>query len=215
MELFVKMAISQPFYYFSWVFIVVFSICVHEYAHAATALQLGDDTAARSGHLSLNPLVQMGRNSLIALLLLGIAWGAVPINPYALSSRQRAAVSFAGPLANLMLCAAFAVLAWVAMRLPSAVESRAYIFWFFQLGSTANAMLFLFNMLPIPLLDGWSVLAGYFPRMNNIDATTAANVSFLIMGVFFMSPVGGILWLGASQLSGLFVGTMLRLGGIG
>ena len=81
MELFVEMAKSNPFFYFSWVFIVVFSICVHEYAHAATALQLGDDTAAQSGHLTLNPMVQMGGTSLAALLLVGVAWGAVPVNP--------------------------------------------------------------------------------------------------------------------------------------
>ena len=51
---------ESPLDYISWVLIIVFSICVHEYAHARAALRYGDDTAARSGHLTLNPLVQMG-----------------------------------------------------------------------------------------------------------------------------------------------------------
>jgi Zn-dependent protease len=157
----------------------------------------------------------MGRNSLIALLLLGIAWGAVPVNPFILSSRQRAWVAFAGPFSNLLLTIVFACMVAVASLLPDTVESKAAVQGFLILGSTANAMLFMFNLLPIPLLDGWSVLAGFFPRMNHIDPTTAANVSFLIMGVFFMSPAGAFLGVGARLVSGLFVGTMLRITGAG
>jgi Zn-dependent protease len=215
MDLFVGMAKSDPFFFFSWVLIVIFSICVHEYSHAAAALRLGDDTAARAGHLTLNPLVQMGMTSLAALVFVGVAWGAVPINPYQLSSRQRAWVSFAGPFSNLMLSIVFACLTVVAVLvLPEDLPSRDMIISFFNLGSWANAMLFLFNMLPVPLLDGWSVMAGFFPQMGRVDRTTATNVSFLLIAVFFMSPAGSIIWEGAALLSGLFVDGMFRLTGV-
>ncbi|MCX6995813.1 MAG: site-2 protease family protein, partial [Kiritimatiellaeota bacterium] len=79
MNFFIVQAWEQPFFFFAWVGIVTFSICVHEFAHAWMALRCGDDTAARAGHLSLNPFRQMGPSSLIALLVVGIAWGAVPV----------------------------------------------------------------------------------------------------------------------------------------
>ena len=81
MTLFVQYLSSDPLYFFSWTLAVIFSVCFHEYWHAATALKLGDDTAARAGHLSFNPMVQMGPASLIMLLLIGIAWGSVPVDP--------------------------------------------------------------------------------------------------------------------------------------
>ncbi len=108
MRLFIFYMSESPAYYFSWVFSVMFSICVHEYAHAAMALHHGDDTASQRGHLTLNPLVQMGIRSLILLFVIGIAWGSVPVNLAKLRTRRSAAaVAFAGPLANLFLCVIF------------------------------------------------------------------------------------------------------------
>ena len=84
--------------------VVVFSVCLHEYAHARAALWQGDATAAEQGHLTLNPLKQMGPMSLIMLLIIGIAWGAVPVNPGRMRHRYSdALVSFAGPATNLAL----------------------------------------------------------------------------------------------------------------
>src|SRR5512137_2480723 len=108
MNFFVSSLAQDPFYFFSWVGIVAFSICFHEYAHASMALKRGDDTAAKLGHLTLNPMVQMGPMSIVMLLLIGIAWGAVPVNPGRLRTRADAAlVSFAGPAANLLLSLLF------------------------------------------------------------------------------------------------------------
>ena len=113
MSFFISYLGQDPLYYFSWVLAVMFSICVHEYAHAAVALRLGDDTAAREGHLSLNPFVQMGGSSIFMLLIIGIAWGAVPVNRARLRGRVmgEALVSLAGPLANLALALVFSFLA--------------------------------------------------------------------------------------------------------
>ena len=149
MNLFAAMAFENPFYYFSWIFVVMFSICVHEYAHAATALRRGDNTAALLGHLSLNPLKQMGVQSLVMLVLFGVAWGAVPVNPRRLkSSASEAMVALAGPLANLVLVLFFTVLLLATDRwLP--VKSVTSFCW---LAAQANGILFLLNMLPVPPL---------------------------------------------------------------
>ena len=79
--LFITRLFEEPYYTFIWLLVIVFSICCHEFAHAWTALHQGDPTAAEQGHLTLNPLKQMGVFSLIMLAIMGIAWGAVTVNP--------------------------------------------------------------------------------------------------------------------------------------
>ena len=75
---------------------VIPSICLHEYFHAQVAFWCGDDTAAHYGHLTLNPLRQMGWISLVMFFILGIAWGMVPVDRRRLSKGQAALVSFSG-----------------------------------------------------------------------------------------------------------------------
>ncbi|MCK5845103.1 MAG: site-2 protease family protein, partial [Victivallales bacterium] len=95
--------------------IIVFSICCHEYMHARTALWQGDDTAARTGHLTLNPLKQMGLISIFMLFMFGIAFGQVPVNPNKMRKPWgEALVSFAGPFANIALFASAHYLFMVA-----------------------------------------------------------------------------------------------------
>ena len=72
--MFIARLINAPEVYVPLVLIVIFSICAHELMHAWTALKQGDDTAARLGHLTLNPLKQMGVTSLIMLAFVGVAW---------------------------------------------------------------------------------------------------------------------------------------------
>lgn len=111
--MFIQHAVNNPAFYVSWVCVAAFSICVHEYAHAYTAVRYGDETPRE--HLTLNPFVQMGMMSMVMLVLLGIAWGAVPVDSRGTgSNRKDAMISFAGPLANLILCAVFALLSRVA-----------------------------------------------------------------------------------------------------
>ncbi|MFH0953838.1 MAG: site-2 protease family protein [Verrucomicrobiota bacterium] len=204
MGLFISALFTEPFYYLAWVGVVTFSICFHEYSHASMALKMGDDTAARSGHLSLNPVVQMGQASLIMLLLIGIAWGAVPVNVGRLPGRKAAAlVSFAGPASNLLLCLVFGALAvglrvFVVVQGVTTLASR-----FFALGCTANAVLFVFNMLPVPMLDGWPIFSLFFPALRGISMAQAQNISWILMAVLFISPLGNLIWGIGSGLAGL------------
>lgn len=209
MSIFLELAATDPIYFFSWVIIVTFSICVHEYAHAVTALKLGDDTAAQAGHLTLNPLVQMGWPSLAALLIMGIAWGAVPVSPY-LSTKKSAMVSFAGPLSNIILCIVFALASVVA----SILSAGGPVIQFVHMASVANAMLFIFNMLPIPMLDGWLVYALVVPGMDRIDRMQSGNLSWTLLLIVCVTPLIDVVWAGAEAIAGSVVGVWVSVIGL-
>lgn len=214
MNLFLNYAWEDPFYFGAWIIIITFSICVHEYAHAYAALRFGDYTAAHAGHLTLNPFRQMGLNSLIALFLVGIAWGAVPVDPRQLRTRPAAAaVAFAGPAANLLLAALGALLLALVERFALWGGAMNYPALFFKYAAVANSVLFLFNLLPIPMFDGWSVLGLFFPALLDIAASTAQTVSWIFLLVMFGSPAGQFIWhygaalaYGLTNVSALLVG---------
>ena len=175
--------------------VVVFSICLHEFFHAWTALQFGDTTAADRGHLTLNPLKQMGPMSIIMFLILGFAWGAVPVNPSVLRARNRhapAIVALAGPATNFgLFLIGFFFFGFLQTRIWNLIENKdagtAVLELFLRLG-VYNAFLCIFNLLPIPGLDGWNALTEYVPRMKNLKSEFAKGVTiFLIFLLLFMA----------------------------
>lgn len=198
--MFIEYLFQDPFFYFSWVLIVMFSVSFHEYAHARAAYAAGDTTAWFLGHFSLNPWVQMGPQSLAMLALFGIGWGAVPVSRVQLSSSKvRAQVAFAGPCSNLLLVLVFsaitaAVEVWWPMTRASALAR------FVTIGGHANAMLFIFNMLPVPVLDGWEVYSLLFPAMRRVSLTEAQRWSWVAILLIFVTPVGHLIWGGAAWL---------------
>lgn len=158
MNLFITNIYRDPLLFFSVIIAVGFSVCLHEFCHAWMAKKCGDTTAADAGHLTLNPLKQMGIISIIMLLLLGFCWGAVPVNNHILSKRQRIAVSLAGPGVNLGLfvCGVIAFLIAGKLNLDFALT---FILIFTQL----NLVLFCINIAPVPGFDGGSIVAELLP----------------------------------------------------
>lgn len=137
---------------------------VHELAHAWVAYRLGDRTSYEYGRLSLNPLDHIDPLGAILILLTGFGWfKPVPVNPYALhrasnARRGMALVSIAGPLSNLLL-AAVAALPWrLGLHTSSSFINGIYTEFIF-----INIILALFNMIPLPPLDGSKVLMGIVP----------------------------------------------------
>ena len=175
--------------------VVVFSICLHEFFHAWTALQFGDTTAADRGHLTLNPLRQMGPMSIIMFLLLGFAWGAVPVNPAVLRARNRhapAIVALAGPATNFgLFLIGFFFFGFLATRIWNLIENEAAgetVLLFFLMLGVYNLFLCIFNLLPIPGLDGWNALTEYVPRLRNVHSELAKGITiFLIFLLFFLA----------------------------
>ena len=190
MDLFIHYLFDEPQYYFCWVLSVAFSICVHEFSHAAVASAFGDNTARANGFMTLNPLRVMGIPSMICLALFGIAWGAVPVNPWAYRKRhQPSLVSAAGPFANLALAIVFGIL----FRVFSTILQGRNVFAFLtEIACYANSLLFVFNILPIPMLDGWGVLEPYVPAMYKMSPQTRNNISMACIAILWLTPASRI-----------------------
>ena len=163
---------------------VIFSICVHEFSHAYAALKQGDPTAADRGHLTLNPLKQMGWWSLIMFAMVGIAWGCVPVDPSRMRHKwSHAWVAAAGPLANLGLFLIFAVLGTLMIVFPQS-DMRFAVEILLRI-SAMNMVLFLLNLMPAPGLDGWTVLAYFVPRLNRTDSEWINGSSLVMLILIF------------------------------
>ncbi len=188
--------------YIMWVTVVMFSICFHEYSHAYTALRQGDSTAAEQGHLTMNPLVQMGTFSIVMLLFIGISWGAVPINRGRLRHKYSdALVSFAGPMANVLLFLIFCLMFTISRNHFDITTFQQM----FLIGATLNAFLFIFNMLPIPMLDGWNVFRFIFPRLEQVNSEIRNALTFIIIVLFLMTPLINYFFGFSQTLSGIVI----------
>lgn len=191
--LFIQQLFTDPAHFLTWTVLLVFSICVHEYAHAITAFRLGDDTAAMSGHLTLNPMKQMGALSLVMLALVGIAWGAVPVNISTLRRNARngvAIVSAAGPAANLALSCIFLILFVVTSRLAGVSEQTQPVLHLFATGALMNLYLMFFNLIPIPPLDGFGIASSFIRELRNVNPVTLAQFSNIGLMIMLFSGIG-------------------------
>ncbi len=205
---FIQNLFTDPAYYFLVVVLVMFSICAHEYSHAWMAAKRGDATAMLTGHMTMNPLKVMGTPSLVMLALFGIAWGAVPVNRLALRTRWNTGlVAFAGPGANLLLGGLFIVLAgFCGGLMRDTPDSQGVWQSCHQVafaGASVNLLLFLFNMLPVPILDGYDVLAMFIPALDRWKNRIAGGVSLVFILLIFSSPLGGWIMGVATSLAGL------------
>ena len=156
---------------------LLIAIDVHEFAHAWMANELGDPTARYSGRLSLNPLVHLDPMGTMMMLFsvfsgFGIGWGKpVPVDPRYLRKGPRVGmglVAAAGPLSNLVLAAIVAVPIRLGLPLPLSVVTLLLTV------ISVNIFIALFNLLPIPPLDGASILRGV---LSTIRAKWAYQVS--------------------------------------
>ena len=189
MNLFITNIYKDPLLFFSVIIAVVFSVCVHEFCHAWMAKKCGDPTAADAGHLTLNPLKQMGVISIIMLLILGFCWGAVPVNPTVLSKRQRIAVSLAGPGANLglFLCGVIAFL--IAGKLD-----LDFVLPFTLIFAQLNLVLFCINIAPVPGFDGGSVIAELLPMHKVYSSEVGKGFMIGMVLLLFYSVDYIFLW---------------------
>ena len=184
MGLFVELLFRNPQFYFLWVLLAGFSICCHEYAHAQVALWQGDSTAADAGHLTLNPLRQMGLISLAMLCVIGIAWGNVPVNPSLMRRRYSdALVSASGPAMNLLLFLLFAL----GQAIASQMGADGQVQLFLQIGGVLNAVLFLLNITPVPPLDGWAVLRYFVPSLQRLNQELLNGALVVVFFLVFFS----------------------------
>jgi len=183
---------------------------VHEFMHAWTAMKLGDNTARWMGRVSLDPRVhfdQMGGLILAVTAIFSAVGGGLlfgwakptPVNPINLryGRRGHALVAFAGPASNLVV----AVLVALVMRViiwsqPDASALLDLAWTTLWLLLRLNIVLFIFNLIPIPPLDGWSVLKGVLPmqaarRMTELEIQYAHVLPMLFFGFIIILFVAG------------------------
>ena len=190
---------AQALTLLSTIMIFLMSLTVHEYAHGWMAYRYGDNTAARMGRLTLNPLAHISLLGTIILPLIAhFGWAKpVPGNFSVLTKRQIFNVAAAGPFANVLL----ALLLAGAFHLFSLEESTA-LGNFVLMAVLFNLILAVFNLLPIPPLDGSKMV---YARLKSPDTIRAYNkfarygmfllIGFLLLGGFqLILPVVGILY---------------------
>ncbi len=147
--------------------VLIFAFAYHEFAHAIAADHLGDPTPRSFGRMSVNPFVHLDRFGMMMLVLAGFGWAVTPVNPSFMRGNPRqsmALVAIAGPFANLLMAALFALpLRLIQLGLLFASLMPEWLIWFFFLGVQLNLFLMFFNLMPIPPLDGFTVLMGVLP----------------------------------------------------
>jgi len=142
---------------------LVYALTIHEFSHALASTYLGDNTAKFNGRLNLNPLSHLDFLGSIMLLFAGFGWGKpVPVNTYNLRWRRwgDAAVSMAGPLSNFISGALF-ILVYHALWGVLPAENLIFTLLFYLI--FVNFILGIFNLIPIPPLDGSHVLFAILP----------------------------------------------------
>ena len=187
------------------IIVLIFSAIVHEYMHGFIANEEGDGTAKEAGRLTLNPLAHIdpwGSLGLPALLyiigspfLIGYA-KPVPINPYRFRNPRwgQFKVALAGPLSNLVIAVFFGIF---LRFLPASLASFSPAL---QIIVQMNLLLFVFNMVPIPPLDGSRVLFTFLPpywqdKMNKIEPYgTVIALAFVFAFFFIISTIVGFLF---------------------
>ena len=197
---------ENPLAYVMVVVAVMVSIVLHELAHGLAAIRQGDDTPLRSGHMTLNPLVHMGGMSLVALFVVGLAWGRMPVTPSRFRSRYGdAMISAAGPLTNLLIGAAALTACglWHAKGPEPATVFGQNLRDMLEILGKLNLVLCLFNLFPVPPLDGSAILASFHRGYRRlIDDPASQQVMFFGFIVAFV--VASRLFSVANDLTGVY-----------
>jgi len=176
---------------------LLLAITIHEFSHAWVSSRLGDPTPRLQARTTLNPLAHIDPIGLIAVLLVGFGWGkAVEIDPrYYRNQRQGVLlVSLAGPASNLVM-AFLLMFGFVLLLSINLITETSFAARLLSAGFSINVVLAVFNMLPIPPLDGSKILASLLPRRYGyrFQSFTQQWGFFILIGLMATGLIGTIL----------------------
>ncbi|QNB45577.1 site-2 protease family protein [Thermanaerosceptrum fracticalcis] len=178
--------------------VILIAVTIHEYAHGRMAAFLGDPTPSQQGRLTLNPIPHLDPLGALLLLVAGFGWAKpVEVNPYYFrGNRQRGMmlVALAGPLSNLLV----ALLGGILYNL---FDKYTYLAAFSLALTSINVYLALFNLIPVPPLDGSKIVFGILPRhlhgfLYQLEAYGPLLLMLLIVTNitdFLITPARGII----------------------
>ena len=172
---------------------IVYCITIHEFSHVLAAYLQGDDTGRLMGRLTLNPLAHLDPIGTVLLFIVGFGWGKpAPFNPYNLRNQKwgELIVSAAGILSNLASIFVFVLL--LAILLPHLGNNNLFIVFLLFL-IFYNALLMLFNLLPIPPLDGSKIFFEFLPsKFQHIKDGFSRNGPWILLGLIIADKFLGI-----------------------
>ena len=187
--------------FFSRLFVIFCTMPIHEYAHALIAIKLGDQTPRLSGRLTLNPMAHISPMGAIMMLLCGFGYAKpVSVNPRNFKDTKKgmAITALAGPVANLLMGFVFIVASVFTLNLiKNPTEVHFAIFYFFGFAGALNVNLAVFNLLPIPPLDGSRILqllipAKYYYKFLEYEKYVTIVVFVLILTGVLSEPLSEI-----------------------
>lgn len=186
---------------------LVIAVTVHEFAHAYTAMRMGDYTAYENGQVTLNPVKHINPIGFLIFLVTGFPIGPLgqaPVNPYRMRNRRwgMTLTSAAGPVSNLIAAVIFAVPWWFGLFSMEAYYEAYYTGSVFipslsEIGYTIilwSVLLGFFNLVPLFPLDGWTIVLGLLPpEQANVWARYQRESMYLFIGLILLSflPIPG------------------------
>lgn len=203
----VSLITENPMIFIAWLAAILVAFTTHEFSHALAATAMGDATPKRMGRLTLNPIAHIDFVGLIMLVLIGFGWGKpVPFNPYNLKYQKWGAtlVALAGPFANLLNIALWGVILKIIVAYQIFPPANLMV-QFLLLLIDLNIVLLVFNLIPIPPLDGSHLLFDILraPKYDSIKLFLETRGPFLLLGMIILDDLAGFGIFGA-----LFNGAM-------
>lgn len=187
--------------FFSRLFVIFCTMPIHEYAHALIATKLGDQTPRLSGRLTLNPMAHISPLGAIMIFLCGFGYAKpVNVNPRNFKDPKKgmALTAIAGPISNLIMGFVFIFIATLVSNLADTTSTMTYaIYYFLTFAAVVNVNLAVFNLLPIPPLDGSRILqllipAKYYYKFLQYERYIVLVVFVLIMTGVLSTPLSYI-----------------------